>query len=207
MYKAILLDFDGPMIPMRAYCLPNQTNPFSMFDPVAAGMINRLIKFSGAKLVISSTWRYQGYVAICEVLSKNGIDPAHLHEDWRTQHSVGSSTRTQECVQWIKDHPEVTHHVAIDDEQLDYDPLPCAVQCDPYEGLSWRNYLECCVHLDAYEYPDISCREKYLEQILYYKRREIWRTKRRNEPGAQLTRDAAEIVFPTVPPNDDKELS
>jgi hypothetical protein len=203
MTKVIFLDFDGPMIPMWAYCLPNQTNPFTVFDPVAVGMINRLINFSSAKIVISSTWGLQGIVTICEVLSKNGIDPKHLHKDWITPRKM-SSSRTEEICMWLDRHPDVVDYVAIDDEQLDFNVLPKSVLCDAYEGFSWRNYLECCVYLDAYEYPDISCRDKYLEQILYYKRREIWTTKRRNEPGAHLAQEAADLVFPPIPPNEDE---
>jgi hypothetical protein len=204
MSKVIFLDFDGPMIPMRAYCLPDQTAPVSRFDPCAVSMLNRLIGFSGAQIVISSTWGREGYETICEVLGRNGIDPALLHKDWVTPRKM-SSSRTMECKWWLNDHPEVTHYVAIDDEQLDYDILPCAVLADAHEGLSWRNYLECCVHLDSYPHVDPDNRTKYLEQIEYYKRREIWRTKRHHEPGQYLTWDAADLVFPKTPPNKDEE--
>lgn len=165
-------------------------------------MLLRLVGFSGAKIVVSSTWGLQGYETNCTVLGQNGIDPALLHEDWITPRKM-SSSRASEIKWWLGDHPEVTHYVAIDDESLDFEFLPCAVQCDSNEGFSFRNYLECCVHLDAYEHPTLESRAKYLEQITYYKRREIWRTKRYNEPGSYLTWQAADLVFPRVESNDD----
>lgn len=204
--KIIFLDFDGPMIPMRAYCLPNQTPIVSLFDPCAVAMLLKLIGISQAKLVISSTWGNQGYDTVANVLGKNGIDPQLLHEDWVTPRKL-SSSRVQEIRMWLDRHPEVVDYVAIDDEQLDFDFLPKAVLCDAYEGFSWRNYLECCVHLDAYEDPRYDSRDKYVEQILYHKRREIWRTKRKNEPGKYLAWEAADLVFPKVPPNADEEPS
>lgn len=198
----ILLDFDGPMIPMRAYFLPTQTNPVSIFDPCAVALLNRLIAISQAKIVISSTWGRQGLSTITDVLAKNNIDPSHLHEDWITPRKF-SSSRSSECKWWLDDHPEVTHYVALDDEQLNYDMLPHAIQCDPYEGFSWRNYLECCLFLDSYQHDDPNNSIKFQEQIKYHKRREIWRTKRGGEPGDHLASEAATQIFPHVDQNDE----
>lgn len=195
MTRVIFLDIDGPMIPVRAMYLPQQTLVASVFDPCAVALLNRLLLFSEAKLVISSTWRHKGKDPCVQVLEKNGINPAVLHEHWDTPRKM-SSTRTEEIRMWLDRHPEVKHYVAIDDEQLDFELLPSAVQCDAHEGFSWRNYLECCVHLDAYEHPDTDSRSKFLEQIQYFKRREIWRTKRRNEPGSSLTHVYADELFP-----------
>jgi HAD domain in Swiss Army Knife RNA repair proteins len=203
MMKAILVDIDGPMIPMRAYFLPQQTPIVSIFDPCAVSMLLRLVDISQAKLVVSSSWGSQGYDRCMEVFTKNGIRPELFHKDWITPRKM-SSSRTQEIMMWLDRHPEVTHYVAIDDEGLDYEVLPCSVLCDAHEGFSWRNYLECCVHLDSYTHDDDNNRQKYLSQIEYFKRREIWRTKRYHEPGAYLVREAADLVFPLIPENKDE---
>lgn len=204
--KIIFLDIDGPMIPMRAYHLPNQTSPVSMFDPCAVAMLNRLLAFSQAKIVCSSTWGMMGYDRWMELLGKNGIDTSVVHKDWITPRRM-SSYRINEIKWWLDEHPEVVDYVAIDDEDLKFDWVPKAVKCDGYEGFSWRNYLECCVHLDAYEKPeyDSEKRDKYLEQIEYFKKREIWRTKRSGEPGSYLTWEAADLVFPKHPPTQDEK--
>lgn len=204
MTKIIFLDIDGPMIPMRAFCLPDQTQPFSVFDPCAVAMLNKLLAISDAKIVISSTWGVLGRDQCVEVLQKNGINPKKLHKSWITPRKF-SSSRCHEIKWWLDDHPNVVDYVAIDDEDLHVDFVPKAVKCDAYEGFSWRNYLECCVHLDAYERPDIESQSKYVEYIEYMKRQEIWRTKRHNEPGQYLTWEAADLVFPKEPLNNDTD--
>lgn len=202
--KIIFLDIDGPMIPLRAYHLPGQTGPVSMFDPCAVSMLNRLLGISQAKIVCSSTWGMMGYERWMNLLGKNGIDPNVVHEDWITPRKM-SSYRIHEIKWWLDEHPEVVDYVAIDDEDLAMDFVPKAVKCDAYEGFSWRNYLECCVHLDAYEHPEPESREKFLAQIEFFKKREIWRTKRAGEQGHHLTWAAADMIFPKIDPNQDEE--
>lgn len=206
MSKAIFIDVDGPMIPMRAYYLPQQTAPVSIFDPCAVSLLLRLVDAAQAKLVVSSTWGYHGYDSCMEDFEKNGISSSLFHKDWITPRKM-SSSRAQEIRWWLDRHPETTHSVAIDDEDLHIELVPCAVKCDGYEGMSWRNYLECFVHLDAFETLDTDGRAQTISQIEYFKRREIWRTKRSSEPGAHLRHVAADIVFPPNPPNNDEDVA
>lgn len=196
--KVIFIDVDGPLIPLRAIYLPTQTKIMSVFDPCATSMLLKLLDDSGAKLVISSSWGHQGSKVCADLFTKNGIDAdKYFHFDWRTPRKM-SSSRTQEIKWWLDDHPEVTHYVAIDDEGLDYDWLPTAVLCDAAEGFSWRNYLECCSCLETKD-------QDQKDIITYYKKREIWRTKRKGEPGQHLTWQAADQIFPKEPPNQDPE--
>lgn len=201
MTKIIFLDIDGPMIPMRAYYLPKQTKIVSVFDPCAVGLLNRLLQFSGAKIVISSTWGTQGRKVCADLLRKNKISPTHLHKDWITPRKM-SSARHHEINWWLRDHPDVVDYVALEDEDLHVDLVPKAVQCDTYEGFSWRNYLECCVHLNAYEHPEPDSRDKFQAQVQYFKKREIARTFRRTESGAHKLNAAIEILFPEFPEED-----
>lgn len=193
MTKVCFVDVDGPLIPTRAYFLPNQTTVVSIFDPCAVSLLLKIVEQSSAQLVVSSTWRSKGYDRCMELFEKNGISRNLFHTDWSTPRKMTSS-RTQEICWWLAAHPEITHYVAIDDEHLDYDLLPNTVQCDEYEGFSWRNYMECCVFLESY--GDFDTLETIQTQIEYNKRREIWRTKRKGEPGAYLTWQAADLVFP-----------
>lgn len=203
MTKIIFLDFDGPMIPLRAYFLPTQTKPVvSMFDPCAVSLLNKLIDESGAKVVISSTWGMQGRETIEKVLHKNGIDPAHLHDDWITPRKF-SSSRHHEVKWWLDEHPEVTHYVAIDDENLHYDLVPNCVKCDGYEGFSWRNFLEARVFLDAFTDQMLDAREKTLATIEWLKYGEINRLKRIGEPGHWVLREMRELFEQAQKPQDD----
>lgn len=191
MSKVIFLDVDGPMIPVRAYFLPNQTKPASVFDPCAASMLNKLIIESGAKIVISSTWGMFGKQRCVELLRDNGIDPSHLHKDWITPRKM-SSARFHEIKWWLADHPEVTHYVAIDDENLNMEFVPNAVLCDGQEGFSFRNYLECKLYLDI---PSVGP-DDYESRINYCKRREVWRLGRAGD-GKEHTRwSLADEWFP-----------
>lgn len=60
MKNVIFLDVDGPMIPVKAFYLPNQTKPARMFDPCAVGMLNDLLKHTQARIVMSSIHRLHG---------------------------------------------------------------------------------------------------------------------------------------------------
>lgn len=189
MSKIIFVDVDGPMIPVRAYFLPRQTKPATIFDPLAVAMLNRLIVDSDAKLVISSTIRSKGRDFVVALLFKNGIDPSHLHYDWCTKGKF-TSQRMHEIKWWYEDHiPEVTHYVALEDEDLDVDFVPNAVKADTNEGFSFRNYLEARVFLDIHTPADIAT-------IEYLKRRELWRLKRLGEQSEGRTAEIADELFP-----------
>ena len=172
--KVIFLDFDGPMIPIRAYWLPNQTKPASVFDPVAVSLLNKLVRDSGAKIVISSSWRGVGddesKEKVFETLVMNGVATSFVHEDWATPWKF-SSERVHEIPMWLNDHPEVTHYVAIDDIHLDVEAVPFAVRSSSYEGFSLRNYLESRIILDVYIDP--AQKEEHKVLIDYLKKEAV----------------------------------
>ena len=189
--RCIFLDIDGPMIPLRAYSLVNQTKGIvSTFDPCAVGMLNKLITDNHTSIVISSTWASKGFTKCFELLQKNGV-VGNLHPDWRTPRKMTSS-RTSEIAMWLDNHPEITHYCALDDEMLDATILPSFVQCDPYEGFSYRNFLEAKQYLDI-----ITDQEK--ETLHYLRRREIWRTQRNGDPLEYYTWEVADKMFPVEP--------
>lgn len=204
--KCIFLDFDGPMVPVRAYWLPNQTKPASVFDPVAVSLLNKLIQDSGAKLVISSSWRFFGRDRVGEVLSKNSIDPAHLHDDWETPRKF-TSQRIHEISWWLADHPEVTHSVAIDDEVLDMHFVPNAVQADTYEGFSLRNYLEARLFLDVYGENEQAQKNEHRQLIMALKENAIAHLKRKGDPDYWKVLDAVEELLHPRENEEDKDAS
>lgn len=183
----VFLDIDGPMIPVRAFFLPNQTRPASIFDPCATGMLLKLLQESSAKIVISSTWGQFGKDRCEELLAKNGIDPSYLHEDWVTPRKM-SSARYHEIKWWLDKHPEVTHYVAIDDEDLPIDWITNAVKCDGAEGFSLRNFKECEVALGIVGGDEVD--------LGGMKRREIWRLARRGDPIQHNLWNFADELFP-----------
>jgi len=209
----IFVDVDGPMIPQRAAYLPFQSKRYDAFDPCASSLLLRLIEDAQEadrviKIVVSSTWRKLGRAACDQLFEQNGIDPSHFHDDWATPTKM-SATRTDEILLWLRDHPEVTTWVALDDEHLSWEHLPNAIQCDLYDGFTWRNYIECrlLLNLDDPSAPlnQPYNREKLASQVDFFKRREITRTKRRSEPGYYQLSQFAEQVFPIVRPAQDKD--
>ncbi|WP_431861310.1 HAD domain-containing protein [Azospirillum sp.] len=137
--KVVFLDIDGPMIPQRAYYLPeNHGKLVTRFDPVAVWMVLRLLHLAPAKLVISSTWRKHGRERMAADLTVNGICPSHLHDDWSTgEHRDEPLGRAKEIMGWMDRHPEVTHYAAIDDERLE---LPGEVRTTFHDGMQMGHF-------------------------------------------------------------------
>jgi hypothetical protein len=114
--KIIFLDIDGPLIPGRAYTLPNQTKPLVMtFDPVAVGLLNNFAEKRGWKFVIHSSWlRFHGEKETVKHCVDQGLKQELFHED---THCLGDiSWRYSRVAEWLFRHPEVTHYMILDDE-------------------------------------------------------------------------------------------
>jgi len=137
MEKVLFLDFDGPMIPRRAYYLPKQTLIVSKFDPVAVALLNSVLDETGAKLVISSTWGKQGKDIVKPTLEENGISWNRVHEDWVTPRKF-SSTREMEIKMWLDKHRDITHWASLDDENLELDGRNVKVSFD--DGVQMCHY-------------------------------------------------------------------
>jgi len=83
-----------------------------IFDPRCTLYLEALINTTGAKIVISSTWRFSGIEVMRELWKSRmlpgeiiGITPVTKHD------------RGQEIKTWLDDHgKDVTHYVIIDDD-------------------------------------------------------------------------------------------
>lgn len=148
MTKIVFLDFDGPMIPVKAYYLPNQTKIATLFDPCAVGMLLRLLELTDAKIVISSTHRQHGKAHVNKLFTQAGIPLSYLHRDWHTMLD-SPYTRSEEIQMWLNDHPSIDPYIAIDDEKLE--PTIVSTKCSAYEGFGMANFIECKLALDAYD--------------------------------------------------------
>ena len=101
-----------------------------------------VVSATGCRLVISSTWRKtehqrQRLMAMAEEIGAEIIGWTPVLEQkgatlWQ------AAPRWQEIAAWLKEHPEVTNYVILDDERL-CAPLAMAgrvVQTDSYTGLT-----------------------------------------------------------------------
>jgi hypothetical protein len=111
--KVIFLDIDGVL-----NC-PKTPNPRKFPYVIDDGLLARfrqLIERTGASVVLSSTWRYDP--AGIFSAKHYGVPFIDITPD------MPDEPRCKEILTWIRNHPEVTRYVVIDDEDDELDGLP-----------------------------------------------------------------------------------
>ena len=149
--KVIFLDIDGVLnseeffVEMTQNCRydayrsagysAKMSRNLCSLDSVAIANLNHLITQTGAKIVVSSTWRsddpfLQEVFAVVGIPAYVGITPYTV-----TRH------RGLEINYWLDKHPEVENYVILDDDNDMLDKqLEHFVQTDAYKrGLSLEN--------------------------------------------------------------------
>jgi hypothetical protein len=111
--KVIFLDIDGVLNCKKT---PNPRKLPHIVDRTLLARFMRLVEQTGAKVVLSSTWRY---------------DPAGLFsaKHWGIPFvditpDMSNRPRRDEILTWLKKHPKVTRFVVIDDDDDELDQLP-----------------------------------------------------------------------------------
>jgi hypothetical protein len=140
--KIIFLDFDGPLIPMQSHIQRRALSEKAWPPCVAA--LNRITDGTGAKIVVSSTWRFAGPEAVAQHL-KNwgvtgevvGITPYQREEQRDGETKVlAAAPRGREIAAWLSEHPNVESFVIIDDDD-DMEELSNHLIQTPFEvGLT-----------------------------------------------------------------------
>lgn len=139
--KVIFVDVDGPLSPIRCYVLgqlPGAGGSMKCMDPVAVATVVSLCRRSGAKVVVSSSWRGWGKEKCLGLFARNGIGLEWIHEDWSTPRNAGA-VREGEIKDWLARHPEITHHAVLDDGVLD---LPNLVRVSTHDGILFEHQRE-----------------------------------------------------------------
>jgi hypothetical protein len=120
--KCVFLDFDGCIVTQSTLRnFPGYGHP----DCVAA--LNYITDATAAKIVVSSTWRYDGLDTCREHLERwrvtgEVIDMTPLPEHIEACDIYLGNSRGEEIALWLSKHePDVTSYVILDD---DYDFLP-----------------------------------------------------------------------------------
>ncbi len=104
---------------------------FDNFDKKAIKVLNSILEETGAEIVVSSDWKNWANVKeMGEYYEEQGIikkpidftskehtppEKQQWHPDWDLE-----ATRSLEIQEWLKEHPEVTHWVAIDDLDMSF---------------------------------------------------------------------------------------
>ena len=102
--KIIFLDVDGVL-----NCEYTHTKGMSLFpiDPYMVLLVDRIVQATGAKVVLSSSWRYHPESAAIVKKSVDFIDVTPMNR--------GTSSRGTEIKAWLDAHPDVTKYAILDD--------------------------------------------------------------------------------------------
>jgi hypothetical protein len=128
-YNPILfLDFDGVLNSAAFFRSPeSKDGEAGALDPKAVARLNTIIAKTGAKVVVSSSWRYGRSVAelqaildergfVGEVIDKTA-DAIHMDAaDPKESGFYRAYARGDEIREWLDRHPEVKSFVALDDD-------------------------------------------------------------------------------------------
>lgn len=149
--KVLFLDFDGVICTIRSSAAIKEHGLMTYLDPIALGLIQRVVVEYGYSVVISSSWRHrykklEDFRLIFLVAGVQGIADA-LHPDWCTpKFSNDGHERGYEIRDWLNAHPEVESYLIIDDER---DMLTEQMGRFVYvkssqDGFSYANFAAAC---------------------------------------------------------------
>lgn len=163
MSKVIFLDFDGVL---NAYYYPKQLadrgkawrDAFGvLFAPECVAQLERMVRATGARIIVSSSWKIPFDGETAEMALHNlrrmwqarrypgridGTIPDMTYQQIMDMNCDGDFVchKSFEIEQWLRQHPECTSHVIIDDEEIAL-PMQRAhfVRTDPLVGLQERD--------------------------------------------------------------------
>ena len=129
----VLLDFDGVLTsePFTRQCIfeHRRENWYGLdwFDPKCVEHLRKIVDATGAKIVVSSSWRDLGMDKLSKVWAESNM-PGEL---------IGTTpiwvlTKADAIKQWLKDNP-CGHFAILDDDNLD---VPNLVKTNPSMGLT-----------------------------------------------------------------------
>lgn len=139
--KVIFLDIDGVLNHQKHYewllltdePTPMQrTYPYTEINPGSCRLLNEIIQETGAKIVVSSSWRLDGEARLNSLFKYFGLPRIYdITPCLNTDRGI-------EIGAWLAAHPEVTHYVILDDdEDMNAEQMPFFIKTNPYEdGLN-----------------------------------------------------------------------
>ncbi|MBO4602516.1 MAG: hypothetical protein J5651_05090 [Salinivirgaceae bacterium] len=164
--KIIFLDFDGVLnnaeYKVHTSCTEKQTAEsdgklFSdtlAFDPAAIKRLNHIVDETGAKIVVTSSWRYLGIGKLQEIWKQHGlhgkiIDITSLHavDEFILEHGLEwlengyegndmATPRSMEIEHWLQSkNSDLFNYVILDDTPMPSTLQPYFVQVNPAYGL------------------------------------------------------------------------
>lgn len=138
--KVIFLDIDGVITSART--------GWHNLDIYAVNFLRWFCKESGAKIVISSTWRYNHDAEFWR-----SIFGDYMHDSFRTTRAH-LEIRGLEIEDWLRSHPEVTEYLILDDDSdmLD-DQKDRLILTDAMNGLLFEGMCKMLELFDVQSLP------------------------------------------------------
>jgi hypothetical protein len=133
--KILLLDMDGVLNSANyLHTKPRESMPFEHINPEAVAILNRIVRETGCKIVISSSWRViLPWWVLRMVLACRGFKfvKSVIGETPRG----AFDNRGMEIASWLNKHPEVERFVIVDDDADMAHLMPNLVQTSWHSGL------------------------------------------------------------------------
>lgn len=153
----IFLDIDGVLTSART--------GWMNWDIYATTFLKWACKQSGAKIVISSTWR-------CNRDREFFVDifgEEIIHADWRTPWDLSNfliNCRGDEIDAWLTSNPEVGEYIIIDDDNdMLPEQLPSLILTESMNGITWNDMQKISKSLGMTE--DNPCNMNSLELVTH----------------------------------------
>ncbi len=119
--KVIFLDIDGVLVTRNSIKyqyinFPDETN--IRFSKKAVKNLNKLIRLTESKIVVSSTWRlFHSLEELQNIFIKQGIKGNVISTTSIEKATVEEDIpRGQKIADWLKQHSKITQYVIIDDD-------------------------------------------------------------------------------------------
>lgn len=96
-----------------------------LFDPRCITYLDYIIRMTGAKIVISSTWRYFGLSKLKDMWAKRNLPGeviditckrTEVDPELEERHYQPNTDRGYEIQQWLEDHTGIESYVILDDD-------------------------------------------------------------------------------------------
>ena len=149
--KVIFLDIDGVL---NSDQTSNPRKLPYLVDPKLLTRFKRVLKRTGAKFVLASTWRYDP--AGIFSAKYHGIPFVDVTPD------MPRRPRRDEILTWLKKHPKVNRFVVIDDDDDELDELPL-FQPSASTGLDGRIARGAIDYLNGKTNQDL--RKNYVQRL------------------------------------------
>ena len=144
--RVICLDFDGVLNSVGSFIYNNRlklqgltdTPTHESFDPIACSNLQYILEeLPDVQIVVSSSWRkYKTLAALQEIFKQNNLLPDRMVG---TTPELPSRYRGDEIEAYLKDHPEVTEFVIVDDDSDMKPYMDRLIKTDSRNGLTFTD--------------------------------------------------------------------